>query len=246
MTKDSRATSRGWVRPIVVASARILFLPFLLAAIVAVVLELGLWTQDETFQGPFATETPGSLSVIVPVKAEIPFKCCLRLVSDNVAHPFQSDLKLWINGREMGPAHAMHAAIRQGSTTAFSFWNGVLVFALPPDENNAGARATIRFSWRPLDGSAAALVFASAMLSLISFWGPYKAFVERWGRTTGNIILLLPLALLRVLGIAGILVSLLYIGCTIYAFLRLGPPHNRPDLLVADRQVGSSLGASVS
>jgi hypothetical protein len=220
MTKDSRATSRGWVRPTVVASGRILFLPFLLAAIVAVVLELGLWTQEETFQGPFATETPGSLSVIVPVKAEIPFKCCLRLVSDNVAHPFQSDLKLWINGREMGPAHALHADIRHGSTTAFSFWNGVLLFALPPDvENNAGARATIRFSWRPLDGSAAALLFASAMLSLISFWGPIKAFVELWGETTGNIILLLPLVLLRVLVIAGTVASLLYIGCTIYAFL---------------------------
>ena len=218
--KDSRAASRGWVRPAVVASARILFLPFLLAAIVAVVLEFGFWTQEETFQGPFATETAGSRSVIVPVQVKMPFGCCLRFVSDNVANPFQSDLKLWINGREMGPAHAMHEDIRRGNTTAFSFWGGVLLFALPPDvANSAGARATIRFSWRPPDRSAAALVFASAMLALIAFWRPYKAFFERWGKTAGNIVLLLPLALLRVLGIAGAMASLLYIGCTIYAFL---------------------------
>jgi hypothetical protein len=191
-----------------------------LAAIVAVGLELGVWTQEQTFQGPFAAETPGSKSVVVPVKTEIPFKCCLQFASDDVVDPFRSDLKLWVNGREMGPAHALHADIRRGSTTAFSFWGGALLFALPPDvENDASARATIRFSLRPPDGSAAALVFASAMLSLISFWRPIKAFVGLWGETIGNVVLSVPFILLRVLGVAGTMASLLYIGCTFYAFL---------------------------
>lgn len=214
------ATWRGWVRPAAAASGRILLLLLLLAAIVAVVLELGVWTQEETFRGPFAAETPGSLSVVYLVKSEIPFKCCLQLASDNAAYPFQSDLKLWINGREMGPAHAPHEDIRRGGTTAFSFWDGILLFALPPDvENNAGVRATIRFSLRPPHSSAAALAFAGAMLSLISFWRPIKAFIQLWGEATGNVILSVPFILLRVLGVAGTMASLLYIGVSVYAFL---------------------------
>ena len=55
------------------------------------------------------------------------------------------------------------------------------------------------------------------MLSLISFWRRIKAFVELWGETTR--FLSLPFILLRVLGVAGTMASLLYVGCTIYAFL---------------------------
>jgi hypothetical protein len=208
------------IGPTVATTGRILFWPFLLAAIVAIVLELGIWTQEETFQGPFAAETQGSSSFILPIKTETPFKCCLRLESDTAAHPYRSDLKLWINGHEMGPAHALHADIRSGGTTAFSFWDGVVLFALPLGvENNGGTRATIRVSLRPPHGATAVLVFVSALLSLISFWRPTKLFVERWGEAASGVVLSVPFIVLRVLGVAGAMASLLYIGCTIYAFL---------------------------
>src|ERR1700732_2981799 len=101
-------TSARVAGPTVAATGRIFFLPLLLAAMVAIILEFGIWKQEETFHGPFAAETPGSLSLVLPIKTETPFKCCLRLESDTAAHPHRSDLKLWINGHEMGPAHAPH------------------------------------------------------------------------------------------------------------------------------------------
>lgn len=49
--------------------------------------------------------------------------------TDNNEHPFRSPLRLLEDGRELGPAHALHAAIQDSGDGRYSFWMGVVYFA---------------------------------------------------------------------------------------------------------------------
>src|SRR5690348_7388681 len=103
-----------------------------LLALAAVVLEQGVWTRRQDLAGPFEREgSPGSRAVFFHVDDRVPLACCLEIRSDNPDHPYQSDLRLSINGQPMGPPHTAHVVIRRGDTVGFSHWSGYVFFAPP-------------------------------------------------------------------------------------------------------------------
>ena len=112
--------------------AKLLFWPLVIAAAVGVALERGALKHEETHLGPFIQDgTPGSRALLVRVGETIPFRCCLEARSDFNARSFPSDLRLWLNGHEMGPGHRQHIEIRAGGTEAFSHWVDYVMFSLP-------------------------------------------------------------------------------------------------------------------
>src|SRR5438552_7347963 len=153
--------------PTAARTARLLFWPLLMLAIASVALELGVWKVEETLQAPFSREAGDThYAYVVPVGREQPLECCLDPRGDTNVHSMQSDLRLWINGREMGPAHTDHETIRNGQTTAFSHWQDVLYFSLPAELANRGAtRATVRYSLRPPRGMTWLLIGLTVLLS---------------------------------------------------------------------------------
>ena len=187
------------------AASKFTFWPFVIFTLVLFGLEAGVWETTETHWGPFQ-QNPGSLSgrsVGLAIRGEHSFKCCVGLRSDNNQHPFQSDLRLWINEYEMGPAHTLHDTIRKAESAGFSNWAEYVIFALPPGvQNDSTAKATVRYSLRPLWGSTAVLSLATSLLGLI-------AYRRR--------VLAAPHILLLTLGYGGVVLSILYVACTLVA-----------------------------
>ena len=116
--------------------SKFLFWLFVIFTLALLGLEVGVWETTETHWGPFAQDpfVPASLSgrsVGFAIYGEHAFKCCVGIRPDIKEHPSQSDLRLWINEHEMGPAHVPHELIRNGETTGFSNWAGYVIFPLP-------------------------------------------------------------------------------------------------------------------
>ncbi len=189
--------------------ARRLLWPLTLLAIAAVILELGVWPREETYRGPFPENVPGTQAVYISLAGYFPFHCCLGARSDTNDNPIQSDLRLWVDGREIGPPHSLHADIRSGATTGFSHWNshwnGYVIFSLPRGVANTPATSvTIRYSVRPWWSVTVFLVSASAFLWLLLYPRP---FVRA------------PYLLVRILVYVGLAASLIYIACSIGAII---------------------------
>jgi hypothetical protein len=167
-----------------------------------------VWETTETHWGPFEQNpfAPASLSghsVGFAIRGEHAFTCCIGLRSDNNEHPSQSDLRLWINEHEMGPAHTSHDTIRKDETAGFSNWADYVVFALPPGvQNDSTARATVRYALRPVRWITVAFALATSLLGLIAY--------RR--RALGA-----PHILLLTLGYGGAVLSILYVACTLVA-----------------------------
>jgi hypothetical protein len=84
------------------------------------------------------------------VKTKFPLNIFLNPRSDSASDPFGSDLRLWLNGHEFGPAHALHPTIRQGGTTAFSHWNGKVLLSLPAGtQNTVATHVRVSYNLRP-------------------------------------------------------------------------------------------------
>jgi hypothetical protein len=193
---------------------RLLFWLLVIITIAALILEFGVWKNEETHWGPFAPDpfvAPGlaGQSVGFSVRRVHPFKCCIDARGDVNDHQSQSDLRLWINDREIGPPHTtLHETIRSRVTSGFSHWDGHVIFALPSGvENTSATRAVVRYSLRPIRESVPALTLASLLLGTLA----YRR--TRWGA----VVLRAPYFFLWTLGYLSLAASFLYITCSIYA-----------------------------
>ena len=196
--------------------ARILLWSLVVLAIAAIILELGVWTREETHSGPFTADVAGTHAVYVSAGVDLPFSCCLETRSDTPDAPFQSDLRLWVNGRELEPPHAIHADIRRGATTGFSYWVGHVIFSLPPGvANTAETSVIVRYSILPRRGITASLLLASTCFWLLFYWRRIPAFINQ----RGEAIVRAPYVLLHVFGYLGLAAALIYIACSLVALV---------------------------
>ncbi len=192
----------------------------LILALAALVLEFGVWKVEESFHGPFAKEASAMrFAYLIEIGQEQPLKCCLDSRGDSNSYPDQSGLRLWIDDREMGPAHVIHETIRDGKTLGFSHWGTAIYFRLPPDiRNTAATRATVRYSLRAPRGSTLLLLVASILLGWLAYPSARQVLIKGW-RPAASIVLRTPGWTMRALGYAGLLASLIYIACTIAAWI---------------------------
>ena len=219
----------GWVARV----CTLLFVPLAIAAILALAFEARLWKQERVFTGPFMVEAASdSRALLLPVSNNQAFKCCLEARSDNGGRPLQSDLRLWINNQEMGPAHSLHANIRRGETTEFSHWGGYVLFSLPRGvQNTSAAQAKIAYSLRPIGSTSIILVSASTLLGLFLYRRTLPPLLQRAAislergasflgptvKTSTLTLIRTPYLLIRCIGYLGVLASLAYIVFTVHA-----------------------------
>jgi hypothetical protein len=169
---------------------RILFWPLLIFAIFISALEAGFWQSSEFHSGPFKPDPfagsaeRANLSVGFATIEEHPFKCCFSVRSDVNEHPDRSDLRLWINGKEVAPAHEIdHDQIRSGQSHGFSFWNHIVIFALPAGQaNDASAVAEVRYALKPPENLALFLLTLVVLLAAAVYRGAISR-ARRWSST---------------------------------------------------------------
>jgi hypothetical protein len=172
--------------------ARLLFCPLALLALVALALHLGVWQKEFKIAGPFAAESsPARHSLLLAVPQDMRPKWWVEsLLSDDNRHPHRSDLRLWIDGHEMGPPHTAHETIRNGGTTSFSHWGTSVYFSLPPGvQNSSETIATLGYRVRPpfwltlalavASGSIAWLLYHDALRFLLQSPNHATTFVRR-------------------------------------------------------------------
>ncbi|HEV7877788.1 hypothetical protein [Bradyrhizobium sp.] len=193
--------------------AKLIFWPLAALTVMALVLQLGVWRTELTFAGPFEPETnPPQASLKLELPQEEPAPWWMQpSLGDGPANPTQSFLELRVNGREMGPPHTVHGAIREGKTAGFSHWDNWVIFSLPEGvKNGPDAIATFRYAVRPWLWVTFALVAASALLSWFVF---LKAFAYRHGASilTGAYLVLSGFCW------AGLAASAIFVSCSLYA-----------------------------
>jgi hypothetical protein len=187
-----------------VFSARLIFWPLALLTLVALALQFGAWREEFKIAGPFAAETnPARDSLILAVPQQPPTEWWRQpLIGDNNENSYQSILDLVIDGREMGPAHSQHEAIRDGARGRFSHWHTNLIFSLPPHVENAPETiATLRYSVRPQAWVTLALIVSTIVI----------------GRFLYDFVLRIPHLILRGLCCLGLIGSAVYLACSLYA-----------------------------
>jgi hypothetical protein len=147
--------------------ARLAFWPLALLTLIAVALELGVYRTEIKIAGPFAQEAgPPYHSLILEIpKGSLATRWRQRPLGDDAQQPLRSVLELRIDGRTVGPPHGGHQAIRENTTSGFSHWENVVIFALPPDVRN-GPETTVALSYpaRPRRGLTFALALLTALL----------------------------------------------------------------------------------
>jgi hypothetical protein len=199
MMDPSRAAAQ--VKGAIFSAVEVLWLLGVIAAVVAVILEFGVWEREEVHRGPFAAEGGASSHAVqLRVGETQPVTCCLEPRSDSADNPLRSDLRLWIDDHEMGPAHALHEEIRKGDSAAFNHWGGYVKFSLPAGiENTSSTRATVRYSLRLPAGSVSRLVLMIIVFGLLLHWKRLQALVNGRGTVSKPDLLLIGL------GAAGLL-----------------------------------------
>ena len=135
-TKHARRESllRIWSRclPVVL----ILLVIATASLVVGIVLQSGVWINEEVIHGPFPTE-PGNRVSVVPVGASFAnVPCCVGLQDDAAGYGNISALRAWLNGTELNPPHMMHAEIRTGQSGGFSHWGNYILFYIPESVPN--------------------------------------------------------------------------------------------------------------
>jgi hypothetical protein len=211
-----RRSIRDWM----LFGARLIFWPLAVLTLVLMALQLGAWPKEFKFVGPFAAETnPARASLILDVPQEAPAPWWRQPLSgDNGEKPFQSFLKLRINGRVMGPPHTLHETIRTGNTTGFSHWGAQVIFSLPPDvKNGPETIATLRYNVRPRAWVTYALAILSALLGCFVYSGPLGSVAKRLGERSKAVVLRVPYLILSGLCCAGVVASAVFVVTSLYA-----------------------------
>lgn len=180
-------------------------------AFAAVILEAGVWVREEVHTGPFALEGgPEARSCTVMLRRAVKWGLSAR--GDTGADPWRSDLRLCIDGREVGPGHSQHADIRAAGGGRFSHWHGQLIFSLPEGTaNGPGTRALLRYSVRPPPYVALALVLLAGILGAAH----YRRALLR--KSVGSGLLRAPALLARGLGHLALCGSLVYLASSALA-----------------------------
>jgi hypothetical protein len=193
--------------------ARLIFWPLALLTLISLALHFGAWHTEFKIAGPFAAETNpprASLTLQLPGEVSAPW-WAQPMVGDDSANPFQSFLELRVNGREMGPPHAVHETIRERKNAGFSHWGSWVIFSLPEGINNGPETiVTLRYSLRSWPRVTLGLCVASALLGWFLF---IRTFMARHG----GLILNGPYLILLGFCWAGLAASATFVGCSLYA-----------------------------
>lgn len=208
------------IRDWMLLGARLMFWPVILLTLVSVALQLGVWHKEFRIAGPFAAETsPPRASLILEVPQEPPAPWWRRpLVGDDSGKPFHSFLKLYINGREMDPPHALHETIRAGNTTGFSHWGSHVIFSLPANvKNGPETMATLRYNVQPRSWLTYALAISSTLLGCLVYSESLGSFAERLGGRPRAAVLRAPYLILSGFCWAALGASVLHVASSLYA-----------------------------
>jgi hypothetical protein len=200
--------------------AKLIFWPLFVLTLVALALHFGAWKKEFKIAGPFAAETNlARHSLVLPVPQEGRAAWWRQpLLGDDNANAFRSFLELWINDREMGPAHSQHETIRRGTTAGFSHWGPYLLFSLPPGvKNDADAIATLRYSIRPCALMTFALAISSALLGWLVYNRALTSLARRYGERPAAVILRTPYLIMLGLCCVGLMGSAVYVASSLYA-----------------------------
>jgi len=131
------ARPRGLLKPAVgaVVSAAALYL--LVPPPALELVDLGA-PHQLLVQGPFTHEIGDAYEAALPDLASF---------SDGPAVPLQSSLRLYENGRLLGPAHSLHQDIRTVGAGHYSHWGSVVIFSASDnsDPNTNGDRYTATY-----------------------------------------------------------------------------------------------------
>ncbi len=161
---------RRWI----MIGAKLTFWPLALLTLAMLTIQFGAWRKEFNIAGPFAAETnPARHSLILTVPKEGRTAWWRRPpLGDTNEEPFQSNLELRIDGREVGPPHTLHETIREGSTAGFSHWGPYVIFSLPPGVRNSPETiATLRYNVRPRAWVTFTLTISSALLGWLLLTG---------------------------------------------------------------------------
>ena len=211
--------SREWVGSWIASGARLLLWPLAVLTLTTLVLGLGVLHRDAEIRGPFEpVETnPAShlLAFLVPADTSSIWR--VRPLPDDEKYPYRSDLRLWINGHEMGPAHTAHATIREGNTAGFSHWSGSVLFSLPARiKNDSETIATVRYSLRPPSWLALALAISTALCWLLRY-RTLKSLSDALHRSA-DMAVRLPYWTLLGLCCCGVAASAIFVLSSLYAW----------------------------
>lgn len=205
ITAGTGASDR--IRRWTVLGAKLILGPLALLTLVILVIQFGAWRIQFEIAGPFAAETnPARHSLILEVPKEGPTAWWRQpLIGDTGEKPRQSNLELRIVGREMGPPHSQHEAIRTGKTTGFSHWGARVIFSLPADVANApGTIATLRYSVRPRAWVTIALTMALMVAGALLGWALNRRAISAFlSHRRGSTSLVEPLHTSRMARIVG-------------------------------------------
>jgi len=158
--RSNTTTYLGRVSFIAVSGTLVLSLVVLLLGFA---LQLGIWTRTEIFQGPFSPEAAPSRICFIALGRGLRPRELLNTGGDVPSSPFQSDLKLWVNGQLVGPAHGLHEEIRKTGDGRYSHWGDALLLSLPDGvPNSPSTRIVAEYSPKLRDG-----VFHGALFGLL-------------------------------------------------------------------------------
>jgi hypothetical protein len=202
-----------------------------LLTLVFVVLQLGVWRKEIDIAGPFAPETnPSQHSLILAVPSEGAVSWWRQpLIGDSAEKPFESKLRLRIEGHEIWPAHGDPALIREGKTAGYSHRGSDLVFSLPPGvKNGRETVVTLWYKMRPRLWVTLALVLATPALGLLLYFEALRLLaldfynrIARVSRHAGRLAPLLsavPYVLLFSLCLLCLIGTIAFLGTSLYAW----------------------------
>jgi hypothetical protein len=211
---------------------KLILVPILLLMLAALAMEGGAWRKSIMIAGPFAAETSPpqhSLILIVPDQGSVLW-WQQPLNSDSLEKPYESRLRLAIDGREMGPAHTKLEQIRNGETGGFSHWESGVIFSLPPGLKNApDTIATLRYNVEPRPWVILVLLLASLVLGWLCLQEIIKKLAHRYWQPNSGVrrsaewllaaLFAAPYLILFGLCCLGLAGCVLFVGSSLYALI---------------------------
>lgn len=203
-------------------AGRVVFWPLLIVTLLSMCLEAGLWKRQELHTGPFAPDPfvgadRAGVSVGFIPREENPFPCCLSIHSGENEHPYQSDMRLWINGTWIQPIYvANYDEVRMGRLPGFTFWDHRVVFGLPSGvANDATTTVLVRYALWPPRGLAPLLTFVTTVFGLLVYYRAVTQFARRFAEP----VLWATNTAMRGAGYLCIAASVIYLASILYAWM---------------------------
>jgi hypothetical protein len=135
--------------------------------IAILLLWLGVWNRESDLDAGLVRPEIGYVYT-VPVSAGLLFPFVMR--GDTLSAPKASTLLLTENGRKLGPAHALHADVRDGGGGAYSHWDGLLYFSTSDNSDPRVNQRRYRIAYSVVlhPGVAVLVWLTSAVLLLLN------------------------------------------------------------------------------